>query len=49
MLKKRGASGIIGLGRCFRIMDDNGNRQLEYDEFHKAMNDFGLNFSDKEI
>lgn len=39
-LAQRGARGIIGLSRQFRIMDDNGNKQLEYDEFVKAVKDY---------
>ena len=32
-LISRGARGIIGLGRQFRIMDDDNSRSLEYPEF----------------
>lgn len=31
---KNGASGIKTLGRKFRIMDNNGNRRLDWDEFY---------------
>jgi len=48
-LAARGARGIIGLGRAFRIMDDNGSRTLDLYEFTKAMKDFMLGFSDTEI
>lgn len=48
-LASRGARGIIGLGRAFRIMDDNGSRSLDLYEFTKAMKDYMLGFSDTEI
>jgi Ca2+-binding EF-hand superfamily protein len=48
-LASRGARGIIGLGRAFRIMDDNGSRTLDLYEFTKAMKDYMLGFSDTEI
>ena len=44
-LKARGAKGMIGLARSFRIMDDNNSKTLEPNEFQKAMRDYGLGFS----
>ena len=41
-VRARGASGIIGLGRAFRIADDNNSGTLESDEFKKAIHDYGL-------
>ncbi|KAM4719642.1 calcyphosine-like b isoform 1-T1 [Anableps anableps] len=44
----RGSSGIKGLGsfgfpvRTFKIMDDNENRSLDFKEFLKGLNDYGL-------
>ena len=35
-LKKHGAVGIVGLGRKFRIMDDDGSNSLQFSEFKKA-------------
>ena len=48
-LASRGARGIIGLGKQFRIMDDNNSRSLDIYEFTKAMKDYMLGFSDSEI
>lgn len=41
-LLSRGCRGIIGLGRQFRIMDDNENKSLEFHEFHKAIVDYRI-------
>uniref|UniRef100_A0A3Q4GDC0 Calcyphosine-like b n=2 Tax=Pseudocrenilabrinae TaxID=318546 RepID=A0A3Q4GDC0_NEOBR len=38
----RGSSGIKGLGRTFRVMDDNNNRSLDFKEFMKGLNDYGV-------
>lgn len=48
-LASRGARGIIGLGKQFRIMDDNNSRNLDIYEFTKAVKDYMLGFSDSEI
>jgi len=42
-LAGRGSRGIIGLGRQFRIMDDNNSRTLDLNEFSKACADYRLN------
>ncbi len=41
----RGARGIAGIGRKFKIADDDGSKSLDKEEFKKAMHDFrvGLN------
>ncbi|XP_065834596.1 calcyphosin-like protein [Oscarella lobularis] len=46
---ERGASGIKGLGRTFRIMDDDGNKKLDYREFEKGIYDYGLDLEPEEI
>nr|XP_025126396.1 calcyphosin-like protein isoform X1 [Bubalus bubalis] len=38
----RGSAGIKGLGRAFRIMDDNNNRTLDFKEFVKGLNDYAV-------
>lgn len=45
----RGASGIKGLGRAFRIFDDNRDRKLDYSEFRKGCYDYGLNLEEDDI
>ena len=45
----RGARSIIGIGRVFKIMDDNNSRSLDKYEFTKAMTDYMLGFSEGEI
>ena len=47
-LLARGARGIIGLQRQFKIMDDNDNKRLELSEFVKAIRDFRVDVSDQE-
>ena len=40
------SSGIIGLGRKFRIMDDDGSKSLNKAEFNKAMKECKLDVND---
>lgn len=44
----RGASGILGMGRAFRVMDDDGSKTLSLDEFATGIRDAGLNVDDEE-
>ncbi|TPP64325.1 Calcyphosin protein [Fasciola gigantica] len=44
----RGANGIHGFGRLFRIMDDDGNRSLSREEFKKGCHDYGCDLSVEE-
>ncbi|CAH0521802.1 unnamed protein product [Peronospora belbahrii] len=48
-LYEHGAKGIRGLGRKFRIIDDDGNRSLNLDEFSKALREHALELSEKEV
>jgi len=47
-LAARGARGILGMQRIFKIMDDNGNGCLEISEFWKALCDFRIALSPEE-
>jgi hypothetical protein len=38
----RGARGINGIKRVFKIMDDNNSKTLDMQEFGKAMNDYRI-------
>lgn len=38
----RGATGIKGLARTFKIMDDDASRSLDRKEFAKGIHDYGL-------
>jgi Ca2+-binding EF-hand superfamily protein len=45
-LLARGARGLIGLARSFKIMDDNDSKTLELSEFIKALRDFRVDLDD---
>jgi len=45
----RGADGIRGLGRLFKIMDDSKDHRLDFEEFKKGVNEYGLNYSKDEM
>src|SRR5688572_21744825 len=47
-LASRGARGILGMQRIFKIMDDNRNGTLEIEEFWKAVCDFRISISPEE-
>uniref|UniRef100_A0A672LLK5 Calcyphosine-like b n=1 Tax=Sinocyclocheilus grahami TaxID=75366 RepID=A0A672LLK5_SINGR len=38
----RGSTGIKGLGRTFRIMDDDNSRTMDMKEFLKGLSDYGV-------
>ena len=44
----RGASGILGLGRAFRKMDNDGRNQLNKEEFFYGLKETGLDISNEE-
>lgn len=48
-MAKRGATGILGMARLFRIMDDDDSKTLSMPEFKKAMRDSSLVLQDKEL
>jgi len=45
----RGAKGIIGLQRIFKIMDDDNSKSLNRYEFEKACRDFKIDISSEDI
>jgi Ca2+-binding EF-hand superfamily protein len=44
-LAKRGSRGIMGLGRSFKIADDDRSGNLGMEEFQKAIHDFRVGFN----
>ena len=48
-LKKRGAMAIRGIGRVFRILDDNRNRQLDTHELMWGLKDFDIHLSEEQV
>jgi Ca2+-binding EF-hand superfamily protein len=44
----RGARGINGIMRVFKIMDDNNTKTLDFNEFRKALNDFRISIPPEE-
>jgi len=47
-LKARGAKGITGLGKKFKIADDNNSGDLDMYEFKKACRDFRIGVEGKD-
>ena len=47
-LAARGARGIVGLGKKFKIADDNNSKDLDIQEFKKACHDFRIGVSEKD-
>jgi calcyphosin len=45
----RGARGLSGIQRKFKIADDNGNKQLDREEFKKAMHDFRIGLTPNQV
>jgi Ca2+-binding EF-hand superfamily protein len=47
-MAQRGARGIIGLKRIFKIMDDDNSGYLDTYEFNKALKDYRVNLNPEE-
>lgn len=47
--RRRGRGSFAGLGKRFRIMDDDRNGHIDYDEFMKAMIELNLPASETEL
>lgn len=47
-LLERSSFGIRGLSRIFKAMDDNGNHQLDIDDFRWGLIDFGITITKEE-
>lgn len=48
-LLSRGARGIIGISRQFKIFDDDNSKTIDYEEFKKAVKDFRVDLTPNEI
>ncbi len=48
-VKARGARGIVGLQRIFKIMDDDGSKTLSEPEFIKAVRDFRVGIAEESV
>lgn len=44
----RGTTGVRGLSQMFKILDKNGNHQLDMEEFYWGLKDFGLSLTEAE-
>jgi len=44
-VRRHGATGIHGIGRKFRICDDDNSGHIDDQEFEKAMRELGFNFN----
>lgn len=47
-MASRGVRGISGIGRRFKIADDNQNGSLCYDEFKKVMQECAIELSEQD-
>lgn len=45
----RGASGIKGLARMFKIIDDDFNKRIDLPEFKKGIQDYGLTLKQEQM
>ena len=45
---ERSSSGIRGISRIFKAMDNNGNHMLDVDDFRWGLKDYGITISKEE-
>jgi len=45
---QRGGGGIKGIGRTFRIYDDDGSKNLNFEEFFEGVSDYGIQINKTE-
>jgi hypothetical protein len=45
---ERSASGIKGISRIFKAMDNNGNKLLDVDDFRWGLIDYGITITKEE-
>jgi Ca2+-binding EF-hand superfamily protein len=45
---ERSSSGIRGISRIFKAMDNNGNHLLDVDDFRWGLKDYGITISKEE-
>jgi hypothetical protein len=48
-LKSKGANGLLGLMRQFKLADDDGSKSLSHVEFAKAIKSYGLDMTEPEL
>merc|ERR1719362_585198 len=48
-LLSRGARGIIGISRQFKIFDDDNSKSIDFEEFKKAVKDFRVDLTPNEV
>jgi hypothetical protein len=48
-LVTRGARGVFGIKRTFKIMDDDHSKSLDFEEFNKGLNDYRVKLNTAEV
>lgn len=48
-LATRGAGGLLGMSRLFKLMDVDGSGTLDLNEFKKAMRDLTMGIKEPEV